>query len=420
MEKKVDWGDSRHWTQTDFEALSERILAETNVSLSPSTLKRLWGRVTYTSVPQATTLNTLARFVGYASYRDFERTHQPSEQDIVVPPSHPEHTAANDTPRKRVLANGSLWSIGLVMGFLLSLLLAFSLSRPAKEDTAVDPTQYSFSSRPVSTGIPNSVVFTFNVSSAKTDCLHVQQSWDERLRFRIKKDQQQATSIYYCPGFFRAKLVVDSVVVKEHDLYIQTSDWLPLVEQEPVPVYFTAEESVRDGALGLSVEQLRSRNISLQPEVPWVSYYYVRKMNGLMSQNFTLETSLRNTFSTGSGACQHSYLGVLFKNSALAIPLSIPGCTSAVDAFIAGELLEGSKTDLSALGVDFSRWAKLRLTVEDKTVQVLLNEQPVLESTFSLNAGEIIGIVYRFQGTGSVDYLRLYDGEGTIRFREEY
>ena len=70
VEQKLGWGDSGQWTNADFEGLSEKILAETGVSLSTSTLKRLWGRVKYDSTPQAATLNALARFVGYDDYRD--------------------------------------------------------------------------------------------------------------------------------------------------------------------------------------------------------------------------------------------------------------------------------------------------------------------------------------------------------------
>src|SRR5690606_41833541 len=68
------------------------------------------------------------------------------------------------------------------------------------------------------------------------------------------------------------------------------------VEQQPIPVYFTPEEGIRDGSLGLTADQLRSRNIPLQPVVPWVCYYYVQEMGGLSSHNFMLETSLKNTF----------------------------------------------------------------------------------------------------------------------------
>lgn len=426
VEAKLGWGDSKEWSNADFEALSEKILEETGVSLSVSTLKRLWGRVKYSSKPQAATLNALAQFIGHTSYRDFEIAEK--QQDTltgkVVAPKTTEAVFAKTLigkrhHTKRPISKSAIWSIGLVMGIGLSLFLAFSLSQNQRQEQ-IAPAKYSFSSRPVAAGIPNSVVFTFDVSEAKTDCLFVQQTWDESKRFTIEKDQHEATSIYYYPGFFRAELTVDSTVVKQHKLLVKTDGWLPMVERQPVPVYFTPEKSTRNGVFGLSVDQLASRNIPTQPEVPTVLYYYVDDFEDLSSDNFTLETSVKNTFSTGSGTCQNSQVVVFCENSMFVLPLSIPGCSSAIDAYFPGKPVRGRKTDLSKFGVDFKDWAELRLAVKDKAVEVFLGKKSILKTTFSFKAGKIIGVGYSFEGTGLVDYVRLYDKDGKAALLEEF
>ena len=103
-----------------------------------------------------------------------------------------------------------------------------------------------------------------------------------------------------------------------------------------------------------------------------------------------------------------------------AIPLSVPGCTSAIDAYLPGKPVRGSKTDLSKFGVDFSDWARLRLSVKAKTVEILLNDKPVFSTSFSFDAGKIIGVGYSFEGTGLVDYARLCDENGEVVFGEEF
>ncbi len=55
-------------TPGDFYSLTRTIYQNLKVSISLSTLKRLWGYVSYTSRPRLTTLNILSRYVGY---RDF-------------------------------------------------------------------------------------------------------------------------------------------------------------------------------------------------------------------------------------------------------------------------------------------------------------------------------------------------------------
>ena len=54
----------------DFKWLSERIFERVHETLSPTTLMRLWGYRTGV-VPRQATLDILARFLGYADYREF-------------------------------------------------------------------------------------------------------------------------------------------------------------------------------------------------------------------------------------------------------------------------------------------------------------------------------------------------------------
>ena len=58
----------------DFTILSERITAETNGKLSPTTLKTLWGYVNdQNSEPSIYTLDLLAEYLGFKDYDDFKR-----------------------------------------------------------------------------------------------------------------------------------------------------------------------------------------------------------------------------------------------------------------------------------------------------------------------------------------------------------
>ncbi len=70
-ESDTGWGDSNEWTNQDFVILSERIQERTGAPLSHVTLKRVWGKVKYNSLPNTHTLDTLVQFLGYESWRDF-------------------------------------------------------------------------------------------------------------------------------------------------------------------------------------------------------------------------------------------------------------------------------------------------------------------------------------------------------------
>jgi len=70
-ESNTGWGDSDDWTNQDFLTLSEKIQERTGEALSYVTLKRVWGKVKYDSLPNTHTLDTLVQFLGYESWRDF-------------------------------------------------------------------------------------------------------------------------------------------------------------------------------------------------------------------------------------------------------------------------------------------------------------------------------------------------------------
>lgn len=71
-ESDTGWGDSNDWTNQDFVVLSQKIQQRTGETLSYVTLKRVWGKVKYESLPSTHTLNTLVQFLGYESWRDFK------------------------------------------------------------------------------------------------------------------------------------------------------------------------------------------------------------------------------------------------------------------------------------------------------------------------------------------------------------
>src|SRR5450432_1597490 len=72
VENKLGWGSSDRWSTDDYNKLSELIEEATGVRLSVATLKRIWGRVKYENRPTVSTLNPLAKFVGFESWRKFE------------------------------------------------------------------------------------------------------------------------------------------------------------------------------------------------------------------------------------------------------------------------------------------------------------------------------------------------------------
>lgn len=421
IEARLGWGDASRWSTGDFQRLSEQIFDATGISLSVNTLKRLWGRIAYQNSPNPTTLDALAGYLGYTNWRVF-RTMLTGSADLPEPIAEPGPSLlpVDAVPPKtrfaRSISPGFIWSAGLLMGIAIAFGLAFSLRSTKSRPAPV----YTFSSRIVAEGLPNSVIFTYDAAQSGSDCVYVQQSWDPRRRFAVDPKGHQVTSIYYYPGFFRAKLVVDGKVVKEHPLLIKTQGWLPLIEQEPVPVYFRPEQVGQKGKFGLTTAQIESANVKLQPQTPWVSYFRVGEWTRLSGSDFILETRFRNEYATGSGACQHAELGILLEGDAIILPFSRPGCVSALNLYAVGQSRAGARQDLSAFGCDFGDWVNVRCEVRSNVMRVFVDDKPAYELAFRGRAGAVVGLRYRFQGTGAIQFVRLTSTNGKVVFEDDF
>lgn len=63
--------DRRMSTPMDFDFLSLKIKETIGDTVSPSTIKRLWGYVSSSHTPNESTLSVFARFVGYRDWKEF-------------------------------------------------------------------------------------------------------------------------------------------------------------------------------------------------------------------------------------------------------------------------------------------------------------------------------------------------------------
>ncbi|MDR6806118.1 hypothetical protein J2Y45_003310 [Dyadobacter sp. BE34] len=403
IEDKLGWGPADSWQTVDFENLSELILKETGVSLSTSTLRRIWGRTEYNHLPSGTTLNTLARFAGASDWRAFVKqnkaiTAEPDEQHLPA-------AAPQKTGRWKKLA----WIASAVVAVILAGTFAFDKGEPQLEKSA-----YTFESRSVTRGIPNSVIFTYDASASPTDSVFIQQSWDDTRRVLVDKNLHKHTSVYYEPGSYKAKLVIGDQIVKEHKLLVGTDGWSALIDQPKMPVYLKNEEFLHADGIGTSTKSIEQKNIALQPEPPLIKYFNVGNFEPVALNDFSFSTEIKNEYNEGAAACQLSYISLLTDDAPIVIPLSAKGCVSDLYLMSLDDYVSGKKADLSALGVDFSDWVRVSCAVSGGRVRYAINNRPAFEFPIPNRPIRILGLAFGFRGTGSVRNVSLRSGSKLV------
>ena len=396
IEDKLGWGDSKTWQSRDFENLNQLILDKTGVSLSASTLRRLWGRVEYKHLPSATTLDTIAKFADYENWRLFIKQNAFEFQ-------HPVQGSITVKPIVKTFSWQKITSIiALLIVIGLAGIFAIEKSKPL-----VKPGEYSFSSRPVTRQIPNSVIFTYDATASPTDSVFIQQSWDMRTRTLADKKLHQQTSVYYEPGFYKAKLIVNDQVVKEHPLIIPTDGWLGLISQKMIPVYLQPEEFIKKDSLQLYVSVIEKNNIPMEPMAPVIKYYNVGNFEPVSLSDFSFSAEIKNEYSKGSGACQFSNIILITDAAPIIIPLSTMGCVSDLTLRSVDEVVSGKKADLSGFGVDFNKWINVSCKNANARIQYFVNDKLAIEIPSPAADVKIVGLLFAFQGTGAVKNINL-------------
>lgn len=402
IEKKQGWGDFLQWTTSDFENLSNQILEVTNTRLSIATLKRILGKVNYSSKPSTSTLNCLAQYIGYENWRTYVQFHELNNSK----------QATTNRKVKRPLNKKTLSILLTLLLFGLTLAYVININLTVKER------EYAFHSKTtVSEGVPNSVIFSYDASQAgPEETVMIQQSWDKRRRETVSYNENIHTSTYYYPGHFEAKLLVNDKIVKRQSLLIKTDGWLSLVEQKDKPIYYEKSQFIGDGKMSISENHLLQKNISVVPKAPWVSFYNVGNIDSLYTEDFEFHTQIKNGFETGINTCQFVQIVLLYEGGIFRIPLSNKGCVGSLN-FRSGI---DKKVDPTALGVNWDKWIDIRLKYKDQVGALYINNELAYPVSFGLSKKRIVGIRFRFQGIGSVRFVEFSKTNGEVVFSDNF
>ncbi|MEP2025712.1 MAG: hypothetical protein ABJH98_04040 [Reichenbachiella sp.] len=400
IERLLEWGTSDQWQNQEFEELSQIIFNKTGVSLSHTTLKRVWGKVNYASQPSISTLDALANFLDYPSWSAYKRAQDSSRtsKKFQIP----------NILTKRVV---TILSLIILVSFSSWYIITSNLSNP-KALTA----NLNFKASYASHGLPNTVIYSFNANEIEAEQLVIQQSWDKSKRIKINQNQTAATSVFYYPGYFRSKFVADEVVLKEADVYIETDGWLGTINSEPVPVYLEEGDLIKKGKLSLSDEGIAQLNKLNQP----VSFHYYTTEKSISGDDFSFETSIRYAQVNQASACKYAKVVIHFSEGAFLIPFAIPGCIGEINVLAMDQYISGIENDLSAFGLSLANWQQIDITSKNKKLNVSVGNQKIFSTSFSKDPGYLVGVSYLFDGIGEVDHLSITNGKVKWQFDEQF
>lgn len=423
IEQRLKWIDSDDWKQRDFEDLGELIYQKTKVLLSLSTLRRIWKK-DFTGLPHPGTLNALAQFLDYTDWKTFKQAQRNYIKKTVDRPDDTIQTPSESKPIRKAFRLNFLKSPRILIPLLALLLLIpmLIIFIPRIQSKQSYANIIFTSKKSVTSGVPNTVIFNYDISPLKVDSVTIQQSWDERRRARVARDKHYHTSVYYYPGFHKAKLMIGDEIIKEHFIHVNTDGWLVLARykmDDEIPLYIR-DNFIDAGRLYVSPETLKNNKLDLSESSWWVSFYNVQTFDSVDGDYFTLETRVKNDLAEGGLTGQYFWLILMCEQGRMLIPLTEPGCVGNISIRFLENGRLGTENDLSMFGCNMAEWNSLRCINTQKSVRIELNDKSIYQMTYTTSAGKIIGIHLIFHGCGAVDWVYLKNEREQIVFADEF
>lgn len=399
IEKKFAFGNGNGYTQRDLELLARNIEEKTGITLSLSTLKRLW-KGNFKQRPQMATLNALAAVLDYRDWQEFKLQNQ-------APRSH----SAGKYPW--LLSAAALVILVIITAAIISLNLL-------KKDVKVNGPIHFSTQKTVTSGVPSTVIFNYDLKNVEADSFFIQQSWNKFQKVAIDPSGSAFTSIYYEPGYHRAKLYANDSLIAMQPVHILSEGWEPHIYysyEDKEPINFKNENFIGGGQLHLKKEVLDKRKVDFSKS------FLTRISNSqefkVSSDNFSLLSRIK-VDSTADKLCPWMQMMVVTEKHIFWVNLQNKGCEHNA-SFKTGEVVRyGEHNDLSPLGVNVYDWQEVEMKVENRHAKISINGKVVFQQTFKEDFGDIMGLLYLFDGTGSLDYVRMADKVGETVFEDDF
>lgn len=269
-------------------------------------------------------------------------------------------------------------------------------------------------------GIPNTVIFKYDVSKIVADSFFIQQSWNNDHKVRLNTADNVLSSIYFESGFHRAKLIANDSVVAVQPVHIISNGWEPHIyrsDSDPEIVDLKNEAYGSVGQFHLDSGLLSKRNIDFSKR------FHTRIANSqefnVHSDNFSFSTRIKAD-KVFEQVCPWMDVIIVTDVNAFSVSWTAQGCEKYA-AYRLGEIdRSGSSYDLSSLGCNVYDWQELKLQVINRKATIYLNGKPAFEETYKTDFGKIMALIYIFDGTGSIDYVTLKDQYDHTAFEDTF
>jgi len=402
-------GEQSKWTRRDFEQLSSLIEQKTGILLSSSTLIRLYKR-DRSNRPQRSTLDALARFIGFESWYSFSSPAEASGSD-----EQPSVRPAKAHPFSKTFI--AVLASVIILASIIGLMRFFS-------QWSVDPAEVSFSIlNPEMTGVPATIQVEYIIEKYEPDSLWLQLYWNPEEKVRLNPKDNSISTIYYYPGVHNCRLIADNKEVGSQKVRVFTAGWTAMIRHtglQLIPIYIRNSQIIHDGVLQVTEGMVNTQNLRPNSNII-TSYYYINDLGPITSDDYTVTGRIRNPPTTlGAQPCGYCTLQVIGENGKHFFTIGDSGCSGVFVLSFSGSDRMDDHPNLSAFEVSLADWSNFTSVVRGHTVSVFLGEKQVYTSDQVKDVGKILGLHLYFSGMGAIDQIKLSNSNNYLAIDEDF
>ncbi len=398
-EIRFNRGASADWKHSDFSDLSREILRNTDVNISPSTLKRIFGKISVVDdyIPQQATIDALKKYGKYAG---------PENTPPALPPlaqPKPFNRTGNFKHRNPVF-------IVLTIIVVITGLITWQFLNPKNISGKISLTRTE--------GHLPATAF-FELQLPETDDSLFVNFGDKSPLLYIKPGEKSAAHIYYFPGVFTASLQMRKQAIATASAYIRSDSWIAFGchRQDDIPVHFYAFPAVKTGSDSLfqvTNNQLSKLGLDTTgPILTRLSNYSPVTHN---ADDFIFETTFKNALPEKGIYCRSTQFQISGSNSMIRFRLVSSGCSLRILNIVSEQTFKGATDNLSQFVLDLNRWNTVKLVNHNKHVSLYVNSKEIFTGTYQQPLGDIRGLFLEFEGTGLVKTCDLKSNDGKLLY----
>lgn len=217
------------------------------------------------------------------------------------------------------------------------------------------------------------------------------------------------------PGVYRPYIRIDDQTVVRIAIQVRSCGWYGFVRGNNN--YRESAEEICDLVTG-------DGRMYLPPSLTdrtyyWTSYENIRDF-GISGDAATLEARIKVPASEGGVSCYDPQITIYGTEGIATARWMRTNCSYYSGIGAGSTYLSGSTTNLDALTADFTDWRVLKIEVENQTIEAFIDNELRYTLSYEGAVGEIIGLRFYAKGSGSIDWMRLYEANGTLAYEENF